>query len=258
MSSSLSDIVSFFNQLLNIPSTPDYSGAMNGLQLENSGEIHSVVTAVDASERAIQEAINLHAQLLIVHHGLFWSGMQMIAGPFYRKLKLAMDHDLAIYSAHLPLDIHPEIGNNALLARELGLFSLTPVMPWKGINLGLCGQSHGSLADLIERLGKAVEAPVQAFLRNGPEASPGQVFVCTGGAGNELADAVAQGADTLVTGEGSHWTIPMAEELGVNLIYAGHYETETFGVRALGELATEQWGLPCTHLNLPPQVYSAS
>ncbi len=230
----LSTLVSAANDWLKIDAIPDYPQALNGLQLENSGKVKKIVAAVDACLPVIEQACEKGADLLVVHHGMFWQGAQNITDSVYRKLKLAMDHDLAIYSAHIPLDVHPEMGNNAQLMQALDLNSeICSFFPWKGIELGLQSDVDLDRSELVEKVRGATGAEVH-LCPGGPERIQ-KVGVITGGAGSEIFDIAATGIDTFITGEGPHWSYTAAEELGINLIYAGHYATETFGVKALSE-----------------------
>lgn len=245
----LGALVDFFDTELKIGVLPDYPGAVNGLQLENGGEVPRIVAAVDASLPVIEKAARGGPGLLLVHHGMFWQGVQPVRGAFYRKLKTAMDAGLAIYSAHLPLDVHPVWGNNACLARELGLSDLEPFIEWKGLPVGLKGRWTGGRNELVTLLQKAVGGPVH-FCPGGGEKIE-TVGVVTGGAGSEVAQAAALGVDAFVTGEGPHWSYPLAEELGLNVFYAGHYATETFGVKELAAFVSERFGIPWEFLDHP-------
>ncbi len=228
----LQDLVQSANQWLNLEAIPDYPGALNGLQLENSGEVRVIAAAVDACLPVVEGACRSGVDLLVVHHGLFWQGAQRIEGPLYRKLSLAMRHDLAIYSAHLPLDVHPDLGNNARLVAALDLpASASPFAPWKGMDMGLRLSLDIPREALLARVAEAVGA-VPMLAPGGPERVR-ELGVITGGAGAQIYELAATGIDTFLTGEGPHWSYTAAEELGINLIYAGHYATETFGVRAL-------------------------
>lgn len=249
MSADLADIVSFLDQELRTSAIADYSGAVNGLQLASSGRISRIIAAVDASLSVIEEAAKGGPGLLIVHHGLFWQGVQPVTGPVYRKLKTAMDADLAIYSSHLPLDVHPVWGNNIRLAEAMGLDGITPFLQQNERFLGLKGSWHGSRVELCRCLENAVGGPVHVC-PGGPETVQ-SVGLVTGGAGSEVAKAAAEGIDTFITGEGPHWSYPLAEELGVNLLYAGHYATETFGVRALAEALAARHSLPWKFIDRP-------
>lgn len=247
----LTDLIRSANDWLSLDTIADYPGALNGLQLENSGQVTKIAAAVDAGLPVIEEACAAGVNLLVVHHGLFWQGAQRIEGALYRKLKLAMDHDLAIYSAHLPLDMHPELGNNALLVAALGFTGEgRPFAPWKGRDLGLRVTCDLDRDELLARVAAAVG--------DAPKLAPGgptrvrELGVITGGAGSQIHELAATGIDTFLTGEGPHWSYTAAEELGINLIYAGHYATETFGVKALAaRWAAEFPGLTASFIDHP-------
>ena len=246
----LDTIITHLDERLNVAGVPDYPGALNGLQLDGGGDIRKVATAVDASLPVVRDAVAEGADLLIVHHGMFWSGAQPIVRGLYDKLKLAMDAGLAIYSCHIPLDVHPELGNNALLAKAVGLEEPEPFFDWKGIKLGLKAESGGLLADLSSKVEAAVGSPVHVCAGSGSEAA-GVVGIITGGAGSEINAIAAEGIDTFITGEGPHWSYTSAQELGVNIIYGGHYATETFGVRALGRYLADEFGVEEVFLDHP-------
>lgn len=246
---SLDEIVSFLDLQLKTGLIPDYPGAMNGLQLANGGRIGRVVAAVDASLPVIEAAAAGGAGLLIVHHGMFWQGAQPVTGAFYRKLKVAMDADLAIYSSHLPLDVHSEWGNNTLLAQAIGMERPEPFCQQEGRAMGLRGSWKGSRETLVGTLEEILGGAVH--LCPGGPAEISQVGLITGAAGSEVAKAAAAGVDTFITGEGPHWSYPLALELGLNVIYGGHYATETFGVKKLAELIGAKFALPSQFLNHP-------
>lgn len=152
---SLHELVAFLDRELKTASIPDYPGAMNGLQLTNAGEVGRIVAAVDGSLPVIEEAAAGGPGLLIVHHGMFWQGARPITGAFYQKLKVAMDAGLAIYSSHLPLDVHPEWGNNYQFAKAIGIEATEPFLDHKGLMIGLQGKWHGSRDQLkacLERI----------------------------------------------------------------------------------------------------------
>lgn len=246
---SLDEVVTFLDQELKTAEIGDYSGAMNGLQLANGGAVPRIVAAVDASLPIVEKAAAGGPGLLIVHHGMFWQGTQPVTGAYYRKLKLAMEAGLAIYSSHLPLDFHPEVGNNALLAKALGLENVQPFLQSKGSPMGLKGEWKGSREALKTLLETVVVGPVH-LCPAGPDAIS-RVGVVTGGAGSEVAGAAKEGVDAFVTGEGPHWSYPLAEELGINLFYAGHYATETFGVKAVAELLSGRFQVPWEFIDHP-------
>lgn len=245
----LAEIIGFLDRELKTSSIVDYPGAMNGLQLANQGQVSRIVAAVDASLPVIEAAADGGPALLIVHHGMFWQGAQPVTGAFYRKLRTAMEAGLAIYSSHLPLDVHPEWGNNILLAKALGLVNPEPFFEQKGLNLGLRGNLDLSRAELVSTLERAVGGPVH-FCPAGPD-RVSKVGIITGGAGSEVAKAAACGIDSFVTGEGPHWSFPLAEELEINLLFGGHYATETFGVQKLAQVIAQEYALPWSFVDRP-------
>ncbi|MEO7101469.1 MAG: Nif3-like dinuclear metal center hexameric protein [Luteolibacter sp.] len=245
----LDDLVTFLDKELRTTSIPDYPGAMNGLQLANPGQVCRIVAAVDASLPVIEAAAEGGAGLLIVHHGMFWQGARPVTGAFYRKLKTAMEAGLAIYSSHLPLDVHPTLGNNIRLAEAIGMLNPTPFFDHKGLALGLRGGWSGTRQKLADALTKAVGGPVH-LCPGGPE-NIKCVALITGGAGSEVEKVSAYDVDTFITGEGPHWSYPLGEELGMNLFYAGHYATETFGVQALASALSEQFQIPWSFVDRP-------
>lgn len=244
----LSEIVEFLDNELRTGEIPDYSGAHNGLQLENGGEVTQVAVAVDACLATIEKAVAEGADLLIVHHGLFWQGVRMIRGGQYRKLKAAFDGGLAIYSSHIPLDVHPKWGNNALLAESLGLLVTERFLSWNGIELGVAGQWEGTLDDLEKRVAKEVGPLISSTQAR---EKVGKLGIITGGAGSEVEAVRLAGIDTFLTGEGPHWSFPLAQELDLSVIHAGHYATETFGVRKVGHILEERFGVGSSFLSLP-------
>ena len=245
----LSAIVTHLDRYLRHAEIHDYSGAWNGLQIENSGEIQKIGAAVDACATVIERAVEQGISLLLVHHGLFWSGVQPLTGVTRRKVKAALDGDLAIYSSHLPLDLHPEVGNNVLLCRAIGFKKLTPFFPAKGQMIGLQTQAALSREELARRLEKVLGS--SPHLSPGGPARTARIGVVTGGAGGEIAQVAAEGVDTFITGEGPHHSYTAAEELGVNLFYGGHYATETFGVKALAAHVARKYRVPWEFIDHP-------
>lgn len=249
MAASLQEIVSWLDHELRVSEIPDYTNAVNGLQIASDHVMPRIIAAVDASLGVMEEAAEEGPGLLLVHHGMFWQGLQTVTGPVFRKLKCVMDAGLALYSSHIPLDVHPIWGNNPLLARELGLQHAEPFFEWKGISLGMRGEWQGSREALLEKVSEAVGGNLH-LCPGGPE-MPRKIGVITGGAGSEVARVSELGIDTLITGEGPHWSYPLAEELGINVIYAGHYATETFGVKALAAELSQRFGIPWSFIDRP-------
>ena len=224
-------LTDYLDRELRLGEIPDYPGAMNGLQIENQGEIKKIGAAVDASLPVFEKAVADDVDLLLVHHGMFWQGAQALTGPFYKKIKLALDAGMALYSAHIPLDVHPVWGNNAQLAKAIGMNDTEAFFDWKGIELGLRQEVDLGITDLVSSVEEAVSGKVHLCAGGGDRV--GAVGIITGGAGSEVETVASSGIDTFITGEGPHWSFSMAEELGINVIYGGHYATEIFGVRAL-------------------------
>jgi dinuclear metal center YbgI/SA1388 family protein len=240
MAASLREVASYLDRTLRIAEIPDDPNAVNGLQVEAGANIVRAACAVDASEAAIEEAARRGAQLLVVHHGLFWSGLKPLVGPLAHKLATCFQRGLSVYSAHLPLDLHPELGNNAGILRALGLAAEAGFGRYQGVDVGFTARCDLSLAELVQRV-EATLGPVRAFGR-GPERIA-RLAVVSGGAGNMVGAAAREGLDALLTGEGAHYTAIDAEERGLHLLFAGHYRTETFGVKALGARLEHLFGL---------------
>ena len=246
---SLDQIVRHCDKVLRIAEITDYDGAVNGLQVENRRGVSRIAAAVDASLATARLAIEAQADLLIVHHGLFWGGSHPWTGKRYELLRLLLDHNLAVYSSHLPLDCHPRLGNNARLCAALGFKKLKPFFFDKGSYLGFQARGRIPRDELQRRLAKAVGGRAH-LLPGGPRVCE-RIGVVSGGAGGELKLAASEGVDTFITGEGPHWTFALAEELGVNVFYAGHYATETFGVKALAAELSRKFQLPWTFVDHP-------
>ena len=237
------------DRLLDIANIEDWSGAQNGLQVENRGQVKHIAAAVDASLATVKLAIAAKADLLIVHHGLFWGPSTPWTGKKYELLKLLLDNNLAVYSSHLPLDCHPKLGNNARLAAALGLKKPRSFFFEKGRDIGMKYAARTTRRQLIKKLEQAVGGPV-TVLPGGPTTCR-QIGVVTGGAGSQLTKAAAEGVDTFITGEGPHHTFALAEEVGINVLYAGHYATETFGVKALSEHLAKKFKLTWEFIDHP-------
>ena len=268
---SLSDIVSYADRFLRIGEVGDWDNALNGLQIENSGRVTRIGAAVDVSTRVLTEAGRKNVDFLIVHHGLFWPGMQPVTRSLRRQLQLAFESDMALYSAHLPLDIHPKVGNNAQLVAALalkvahasrlpsrsraqagGMRYLSPAEPFleeKGQPVGLKICVSMSPNELVRKLQKAINGPVKLF-----DFGPKQIRtigVVTGAAGSEIYRVAEENIDTFITGEGPHWAAVAAGELGMNLLLGGHYATEVFGVKALAAHLSKRFRVPWEFIDCP-------
>lgn len=266
----LNDIVAWLDNYLRIREVPDSSGAVNGLQVANEGRIDRVIAGVDASQAMIDGVVTRLARedgdvgfsgdhdhaspLVLVHHGLFWDGNLPVTGRRYRRLRTLLANDIALYSAHIPLDLHPEVGNNVVLAGLLGM----PVEGWfgmhRGVAIGVWGTAPAAL-DSRDAVGKKLAQVLG--LSTPPRLIPGgparvrRIGIITGGAGGSVAEARDAGVDTFITGEGAHHTYFDATELGVNVFHAGHYATETVGVKALAERVGREFGIPASFHDHP-------
>lgn len=245
----LTELVRYLDEYLSVAGYPDARNALNGLQLEGHDEVRTVAAAVDASLATIEEAISKGVDLLIVHHGLFWGGLQPLTGRRYSKVRRAIDARLAVYSAHLPLDAHPDVGNAAVLGRAVGLDIEAPFGEYQGVSVGWQGRLDEPRDFLLEKLENTVGGDVR-LIPGGPERIQ-RAAVATGAGGSLIAEAHAAGLDTLITGEGAHHTYFDAMELGVNVFYAGHYATETWGVRALAMHLEGEFGLHWEFIDQP-------
>ncbi len=246
----LHELVARLDQYLDTRAIPDSDRALNGLQVDNGdAEVRSVAVAVDACQAVIDEAVAKRADLLIVHHGLFWGGLEPLTGRAYRRIGALLRGGVALYSSHLPLDRHPDVGNNALLARRLGIPILGSWGDYKGAPIGVWGEVDETRDALGARL--AASLGVSPRLIGGGPPRARRVGIVTGAGGDLIAEASAAGIDTFITGEGKHHSFFDAEELGVNVFYAGHYATETLGVRALGEYIAKLYQLEWTFIDHP-------
>jgi dinuclear metal center YbgI/SA1388 family protein len=246
---SLAAIVRHCDQLLRTREIGDYDGAANGLQVENSGTVTRIAAAVDASLATIRLAADAKADLLIVHHGLFWNVRQPWTGKNHELLQLLVKNNLAVYSSHLPLDAHSKLGNNVRLCAALGLKHLKPFFTSHGQTIGFKSRTRISRDELAQRLAQATGT--NPNLIPGGKAICENIGVVTGAAGGELKLAAGEGVDTFITGEGPHWTYALAEELELNVLYGGHYATETFGVKALAAELSKKFRVPWEFLDHP-------
>lgn len=241
----LNEIVALLDSTLRVAEVKDAPVALNGLQVENNGRITKVALAVDGSQRTLDAAVAAGADLLVLHHGLYWCGLRPLTGWWKRKVETCLGANLAVYAAHLPLDVHPELGNNARLAQALGLQE-----PRAELEYCLSGVFPGTVAELRARYAEVTGGPITGSMPT-PDAAAGRVIICSGGGGPEVYAVQKLGYSTFLTGEENHWVSYTAEDMGMNLFFAGHYATETFGVKALGELLSERFGLPVVFLDNP-------
>jgi dinuclear metal center YbgI/SA1388 family protein len=245
----LEELVSYMDQTLNLQRIKDFAGAWNGLQVENRVPIQRIAAAVDASLSTIRLVKEAGAQLLLVHHGLFWGPAKPWTGRCYEMIRFLVENEIAVYSAHLPLDAHDLWGNNAVICQKLGLQDRVPFHEYEKTPTGFLATTERSRVDLKADLVRILGCE-PLMIPGGPEICR-KVGVISGGAGSDLASIAKEGVDTLITGEGPHWTYALAEDLGVNVFYGGHYATETFGVRAFSEHLAQKFGLESVFLDYP-------
>jgi dinuclear metal center YbgI/SA1388 family protein len=254
MPAQLADILAEIDRLLEPGRFKDYGP--NGLQVPGPPEVSTLATGVSAHAELFELAAGEHADLLIVHHGLFWgSGPGPIDAALKRRLKILFDADIGLAAYHLPLDAHPEVGNNALLARALGAQRLEPFALHEGEPIGFIAslpEDGLAAAELFARVRDITSREPLVF-----DAGPDRVrriAIVSGAGADYLADAAAAGAEALLTGEPAERTMALARESGVHFIAAGHYATETFGVRRLGEHLAERFGVREVFLEVPNPV----
>lgn len=248
-----SDLVDYLNDYLAIDDIDDYGP--QGLQVETENEtVERIALAVDAGPAVIEAAAEWGADMLLVHHGILWRSVERIAGPLGRRVRLLLDNGVNLYAAHLPLDAHPEVGNNAVLADMLGV----DVGQWwcepTNAPIGVLGQAPAgtSLDDFVEAVEKNLKTAARV-LAHGPD-QVGTVAIVSGFGADRVEEASDLGADTFLTGETSHANYWAASDYGLNVIYAGHYATETVGVRALGRHLADKFGLEVQFFDFPTDM----
>lgn len=245
------EIAEFLNEELSIYDFDDNSN--NGLQMENAGEINKIAFAVDGCLETFQKAVEKNCQLLIAHHGLIWEGIKYIRGNYYQKIKFLLQNNLALYAVHLPLDAHPEYGNNAQLAKLLNLQEIKPFGFHDRKEIGV----RGELTDV-----KRLEEIKEVLRQNGmktltlPFGREGikTIAIVSGGAAKETLQAIKAKVDLYITGEPMHYIHHMAKENGINVIFGGHYQTEVWGIKALMPLLKEKFNVEVEFIDLPTLV----
>jgi dinuclear metal center YbgI/SA1388 family protein len=246
----LDTLVAYLDEYLRVADeVADPPEALNGLQVTNSGDVTRIAAAVDLCAATVRMASEQHADLLVVHHGLFWGGLRPLVGPAYDRVAGLIRGNIALYSAHLPLDRHPAVGNNSELARLLGITIRGDFGSYHGAAIGVWGDGPSSRDELRRSLAKVLGGAPR-LLPLGPERVQ-RVGIVTGAGGSLIPQAAAAGLDTYITGEGPHWTYFDAEELHLNVFYAGHYATETVGVKALAQHLSQKFSLPWVFLDHP-------
>jgi len=248
------EIVDYLNQKLRVAFVGDVG--INGLQVEGSEEVRSIAVAVDAGESVIQKAVQMKADLLAVHHGIFWEKAFPITGAAKRKVGMMMESALNLYASHLPLDADPDWGNNFTLGRFLSLGNLRSGIPFHGTDIGCFGENKEKLT--LEEMRQRLQtlpggAQTSTALNFGP-AVPNKVCIVTGSGCDALYRAEQDGFDTLVTGEPRQFAYHFCKEQHLNVIFAGHYATETVGVQELGKAIEAKFSVPWTFIDEPTGI----
>ena len=219
----------------------DFPGAHNGLQVANDGRVTRIGAAVDAGLVPFETAVERGIDFLIVHHGLFWGGLPPLTGPVYHRFAALVRGNCAVYASHLPLDAHEEIGNNVLLARQLGLKPRRQFLPHEGESIGWIAPNKLKRTQLCARLEELYPRVVSIDCGS---AVPKQIAFCSGSGNSAVPSLVAAGVDTLITGELREEWFNYAQEHRLNLICCGHYATEVHGVKALAAELAKKFHLP--------------
>jgi dinuclear metal center YbgI/SA1388 family protein len=247
----LNELDKWFRALLRFELAEAIDRAPNGIQVgRRNPEVRRVAFAVDSSREAFRRAAHWGADLLFVHHGIFWDRLAALDGALYERVRMLVESDLALYAVHLPLDMHPEVGNNIGIARRLGLRNVEPFGEHRGVKIGFKGvlEESCSVERISEKLMGTHASP--RSLPFGPE-KVSRIGIVSGDAAEDSRDAIREGLELLVTGEASHAIYHDCLEAGIHVIFAGHYYTETFGVRLLRDRLAQETGLETQYLDLP-------
>ena len=248
----ISHLDSFLREYLEIERFAPIDASLNGLQIgRRDKEVRKIAYSVDAALETMCRAVEAEADMLLVHHGIFWGQVYPVVGPAFERFRTLIEHDLSLYAVHLPLDYHPQVGNNAVMAEHLGLLDIAPFGLYRGASIGWKGRLEvpRTTREIAETLfGTADE--VLSLLPFGPEKVE-TVGIVSGGAPKSVSEAIGEGLDLFVTGDASHTIYHEALEGGINVIFGGHYATETWGVRRLASLLSDKFGLETVEIDLP-------
>lgn len=249
------EIIEYINkEVLRIKEIKDES--VNGLQIEGKEEVYKIVTGVSASLELFQKGVQNNADMIIVHHGLLWLGnpVSAIKGLFKERLKYLFDHNITLLAYHLPLDMNPDLGNNIILAKEIGLENLEAFGEYKGIKIGFKGVFSKPLhiEEVLNKIKNIVGSSLLTFLYGPKEVK--KVGIVSGGASGEIKDAINEKLDLFITGEASEYVMYLAKEGKIHFVSAGHYYTEKFGIKALGEKVSKQFNIPVEFIDIPNPV----
>jgi dinuclear metal center YbgI/SA1388 family protein len=246
-------IVNYLDAFLQIDKIKDSS--CNGLQVEGVKTVKRIGLAVDACMAVYRKAAALGCQMILVHHGMIWNGLTNIRGALKEQVKFLLGKGINLYAAHLPLDMHYDVGNNAVLARRLGLGSVEPFGEYRGYRIGCRGvlPLPLSVAELGRACKKIVGGGACTTLPFGRKKC-GTVAIVSGGGSDAIPEAVERGIDCFVTGEPAHWNHHAALEARLNVLYLGHYHSETLGVKAVGKKLTKEFDAETVFIDEPTRV----
>jgi dinuclear metal center YbgI/SA1388 family protein len=247
----MKELITWLDEYLRLADFTSADISLNGLQIgRRAEEITKVAFAVDACLESLQRAADAGADMLFVHHGLFWGSPIAVTDMHYQRLACAIEHDLALYAAHLPLDAHPESGNNAVMAHMLRLKDIQPFGFYHGVDIGVTGElpEPMSLYEIRDRLGFSQQAVILPF---GKKEKISSVAIVSGGASSSAEEAAEKGIDLFITGEILHQVYHSCLEKGLSVIGGGHYDTEVFGVQAMARLMSQKFGIETQFIDIP-------
>lgn len=248
----LFEIINFLNNYLKISEIDDYS--LNGLQVEGKKNIQKVITAVDASEEIFKIAKKENAELIFVHHGMLWKSINSITGINYKRMKILINNKISLYACHLPLDKHEEVGNNIQFLKIFKIIkNITPFGNYHGINIGYKGEfeEEHNLNEFVKEINEKLNTKCKILkFGNKKIKSVGVVS----GAASEIVNEAIEEVDCFVTGESSHQVYHLAKEGKINVIFAGHYATETLGVKAIANLIKEKFNIETKFIDIPTNM----
>ena len=247
----LKELDSYFRSFLSIDELARTDISLNGVQVENSGDITCIAFAVDACMEVFRRAREAGAQMVFVHHGLFWGHEQSVTGNHYQRLKFLLDNNIALYAAHLPLDIHPELGNNVSLAKAAGLTDLEPFGEFRGIKVGIKGKFKTPLttAQVLSNLGYDSYELLTCLSFGKEKNITGAVI--TGGGEHDVDAAIDEDIDLYITGDAAHVVYHTCLENKINMISAGHYRTEVYGVQNVAKKVSDELNLKTLFIDVP-------
>lgn len=248
----LKQICEFLDTELNIAQIEDT--AINGLQVEGKEDIKKVICAVDASLETFCEAKKQNADMVIVHHGLFWDKPQALRGVISKRLEILFKNDISLYAVHLPLDLHPDFGNNAQLMNLFAAKSREPFGEYHGVSIGYLGKLHKEvdLVSVKQKLEKCLNTTCRVLDFGKQKIKT--IAIISGGGSDIIKEAIEKEVDLFITGEAKFFTYHLAKESKINIIFAGHYATETLGVRALSEVLSQKFQIECNFIDIPTGI----